>query len=247
MGLKIDTDVMGVLSGAVLAGPTLKILDQLDRKLYVKTNKVLEAIGGKWDRKAGAHVFSSDVSELLDPIFLTGEYTDAKKEFEAFYTPPDLAARVVAEAGIRTADWVLEPSAGIGCLALAAQKAGADVMCVEINPKDADHLRSQGFNVHEGDFLRTPTDLFAPAFDRIVMNPPFSGGQEARHVLHALKFLKPGGRLVSIMSAGIKFRQDSVYRQVREISGIEIEDLPAGSFKTSGTSVNTCIVTIDND
>ncbi len=33
------------------------------------------------------------------------------------------------------------------------------------------------------------------------MNPPFSRQQDIRHVMHAAKFLKPGGRLVAVMGA----------------------------------------------
>ena len=55
--MRIDDDVLAVLSRSTVVGSSLVIPDQLDRKLYVKTNKVLEAAGGKWNRKARAHVF----------------------------------------------------------------------------------------------------------------------------------------------------------------------------------------------
>ena len=62
---------------------------------------------------------------------------------------------------------------------------------------------------------------------------------------HAAKFLKPGGRLVAIMSSGITYRSTSkvaAFRTfVRTLHGT-IDHLPAGAFKSSGTDVNTVLV-----
>jgi 16S rRNA G1207 methylase RsmC len=80
------------------------------------------------------------------------------------------------------------------------------------------------------------------------MNPPFSKGQDIQHVTHALGFLKPGGRLVAIMGAGVTFRQDkraTEFRELVQAMGGTIARLPEGSFKSSGTMVNTVIVVID--
>jgi 16S rRNA G1207 methylase RsmC len=158
---------------------------------------------------------------------------------------------------------VLEPSAGKGALAIAAAQRTKHVVCVEKNPVFAEYLRDKvGFpSVIEADFLEVHpgADLTKPhsivgKFDRVVMNPPFSKGQEVRHVMHALQFLRPGGRLVSVMSAAVQFRQDGPYRAFRdmldcagdnEVRAAEIELLPANSFKESGTGVNTVLAIID--
>lgn len=260
--MKIDQDVMAVLANSTVRGANLKLPGQLDRKLYERVNKVLVAIGGKWDRKAQAHVFGEDADAMVDGILLTGEYTDAKKEFDAFYTPDAIAEMVAERANIWRADdpkercRVLEPSAGAGALVAAARKRGAIVWACEKNPKDADKLDLLLYphgSCIRGDFLAVSPDMdgqAGPLFDRVVMNPPFSKGQDARHVLHALKFLKPGGRLVAIMSPGVVFRTNGAYRELREYldasgAGFSIEELPAGSFKESGTMVNTVILTVD--
>ena len=74
------------------------------------------------------------------------------------------------------------------------------------------------------------------------MNPPFSRQADIHHVNHAIKFLKPGGVLVSVMSAGVTFRTnrltDDFRRMVIAHNG-QIGALPAGAFKESGTMVNT--------
>jgi 16S rRNA G1207 methylase RsmC len=80
------------------------------------------------------------------------------------------------------------------------------------------------------------------------MNPPFAKGQDICHVAHALKFLRPGGRLVAIMSAGTASRDDRASRDFRaliEARGGTIEELSEGAFKASGTNVRTVIVTFD--
>jgi len=52
--MQVATDVLAVLSRAEMSGNALKIAEQLDRNMYQRTNKVLEAAGGKWNRKAQA-------------------------------------------------------------------------------------------------------------------------------------------------------------------------------------------------
>lgn len=152
---------------------------------------------------------------------------------------------------------VLEPSAGEGAIAVPIAKLGAIVHCFEINPKHRIRLASKLFafspeySVAGDDFLEiTKPNLKGDLYDRIVMNPPFARQADITHVLHALNFLAPGGRLVSVMSAGIMFRTNQIYRNFTTIlrsyySGGTIEALPEGSFAASGTNVNTVIVTME--
>lgn len=70
---------------------------------------------------------------------------------------------------------------------------------------------------------------------------------DTKHVAHALRFLKPDGLLVSVMSASVTFRDNKLTADFRALireRGGDIEALPEGSFKSSGTGVNTVIVTI---
>jgi type I restriction-modification system DNA methylase subunit len=87
-------------------------------------------------------------------------------------------------------------------------------------------------------------------YDRVLMNPPFENLQDIDHVLHALHFLKPGGRLVAVMSPSPFFRSDrkcELFRGVVEKLGCEVVDLPDGSFKASGTGVATKLLILDKD
>jgi len=75
------------------------------------------------------------------------------------------------------------------------------------------------------------------------MNPPFINGSDIKHIEHALKFLKPGGRLVAICADGP--RQNATLKPIAEDSGGFWEPLPAGTFKDQGTNVNTVLLTIE--
>ena len=243
---QIAQDVLKVLDSATIDGALLTLNGNLDRKLYVETNKVLEAAGGKWNKKAKAHVFDGDAIDAIEPIILTGEYRVAKQDFGQFDTPEALAEQVVALAEIQAGMLVLEPSAGIGSIARAAALAGGIVTAVEIDAKRAGHLAGiPGVTGHNHDFLQSTPNRH---FDRVVMNPPFAKQDDIRHVLHAFRFLRPGGRLVSIMSNSVMFRDNKLTTDFREFvtaHGGTMKALPEGSFKSSGTGVNTCIVTIN--
>jgi predicted RNA methylase len=242
---QIAQEVLKVLDAATIEGALLTLNGNLDRKLYVETNKVIEAAGGKWNKKAKAHVFDCDAIDAIEPIILTGEYRIAKQDFGQFDTPEALAEQVVDMADVQAGMAVLEPSAGIGRIASAVRQVGAFVTCWEIDAKRLGKLEPIAHSLNAGDFLAsTPTETF----DRVVMNPPFAKQADIRHVLHAYRFLIPGGRLVAIMSNSVMFRDNKLTTEFRDFvtaHGGTMKALPEGSFKSSGTGVNTCIVTIE--
>jgi len=219
---------------------------QLDRKTYLSVNKVLDSLGGKWNRKAKAHVFESDISDAIDDVLLSGEVIAPKDEFQFFETPPDRVDQLIELANIHIGHTCLEPSAGKGAIATAlSELAGiARVTCIELNPDNVRILTDIGFTVYEYDFLQAPV---GGKFDRIVMNPPFTRQQDIQHVEKALLHLKSGGCLVSIMSAGIMFRQNkktlAFWDKVKGYN-YEVIELPSGAFKVSGTMVNTVILKV---
>lgn len=245
--MKVSQDVLNVLDQAETEGNRLVLTGQLDRKLYEQTNKVLEAAGGKWNRKAKAHVFDGDAAEAIEQVLLAGEIT-THQDFGYFPTPEPVVRRLMELADVELGSSVLEPSAGTGAIAQYLAEV-ATVDCVELRQDYADKLLKTlgGARViHVGDFLSL---VPRPVYDRVVMNPPFSKQQDIKHVLHALKFLKPGGRLVSVMSAGVTFRQNRLAADFRQLIGDRggtIEPNPEGAFKESGTLVCTVNVAIPN-
>ncbi len=113
-----------------------------------------------------------------------------------FPTPAAIVARMLDECGNLADRDVLEPSAGRGDIASAARDRGGRVTCYELNGRLAGILALDGFETTEADFL-----TIAPAekFDFVVMNPPFEKHADHAHVLHAFKFLRPGGLLVALV------------------------------------------------
>lgn len=247
--MKVGQDVMAVLSRAEVNGNVLTLIGQLDRKLYERTNKVLEAAGGKWNRKAKAHLFEDEAATRVDQIILSGQIEIPKDEFNFFPSPPSVVTRLLELAQLREGMRVLEPSAGKGAIAAACVEHGVEVDCYELMQSnyqylvDAECYRS----VMQMDFLMKIPE---PIYDRVVMNPPFTKQADIKHVLHALKFLKPDGLLVSVMSAGVTFRDNLLtkgFREFIEERGGDIEALPDGAFKAVGTMVSTVIVTIPGE
>ncbi len=248
--MRVDNEVLNVLSAAECSGNRLLLTDQLDRNLYTRTNKVLEAVGGKWNRKAKAHIFETDASDRIEQIILTGDVLVPKDDFEFFPTPPAIARGVVDLAEITNEMQILEPSAGRGALVLEVKERTPDAMVsmFELMPDNNKFLRDLKLHAcgigEPTDFLDVkPFDVF----DRVVMNPPFGRQADIKHVTHALKFLKLGGLLVSVMSSSVTFRSNKLttdFRQLIEDRGGHMEELPEGAFKSSGTMVNTVIVVI---
>lgn len=177
---------------------------------------------------------------------------------QLFPTPDDLAARMVALADIHPGDKVLEPSAGTGSILRAIVDAETDpnragpaphVTAVEINPKLfaalPKHLAESAIC---GNFLSITPDTEHPGgqpigeFDAIVMNPPFRNGEDIKHILHAVRFLNSGGRLVAICANGPR-QQAKLKALAAEMGGI-YDPLPAGTFKAQGTCVNAALFAI---
>lgn len=246
--MRVSEDVLKVLDQAKTEGNQLVLIGQLDRKLYEQTNKVLEAAGGKWNRKAKAHLFAVDAAEAIERVLLTGEIA-THQDFDFFPTPAQIVRKLLHLAQIQERMTILEPSAGTGNIAVEAQKIGY-VSCVELR---ADYVRRLRETMPDDWDYVLVTDFLtvepAAEYDRVVMNPPFRNQADIKHVLHALKFLKPSGRLVSVMSAGVTFRQNKLaadFRQLIEDRGGTIEPNPEDAFKESGTLVRTVNVVIPN-
>lgn len=255
---KLSPEVKDILERSVVTGKRLDLPPgQLDRKLYIKVADALSLMGGSWSKKDRAHLFEDDAEQVVADAIATGAVLDFKKEFQFFETPEMVARELARRADLKPGQRVLEPSAGTGNLVKAVfDVAPVDLVAVEINP--AIGKRCSGREINLGvsplpagrretrcaDFMEMTTELLG-TFDRIVANPPFSRQQDILHVTHMLSFLRPGGRLVSVMSPAWTYRQDrrsSIFRSLVEEAEGEWMLLPEGSFTASGTSVDTGIL-----
>jgi len=252
--MKIDNDVMEVLIKSTCDKNHLYLPNvQLDRNLYVKVNKVLESIGGAWNRKSKAHVFdmSIEVGDLLDDLINTGEYTDKKKEFQFFETPEGLAKELVDWADIEDYHICLEPSGGKGRIVDAILKKSKHINLVELESENYEYLCTKyvgKLNIWNKDFLKICDEKdFPQMYDRIIMNPPFSNGQDVNHIFQAWDLLAKGGILVSVVSESPFFRENKLsqaFRSWLDENNAEVRSLASGIFKESGTNVKTRIIKV---
>lgn len=251
----IAPEILTILASCAVEGVGIKITSgQLDRKTYDKVNDVLTLMGGKWNRAKRMHMFLESPADLLETVCTTGEITDTKKEFQFFETPTKLAKRMIELAELKGDD-VLEPSAGRGAIVnqLDGQDFGRVFLC-ELDPQKFSWLRKTftSATIFAGDFLKVETkpvrqNHSISGFGVILMNPPFSGKRDIQHIRHAITLLAPGGRLVAICANG-PGREDALrfYNPLglTKLTTDHWEELPAGTFKESGTNVRTILMRI---
>lgn len=185
----------------------LKFGSANDKAVDEEVVRVLEGLGGApVASKHGRWAFDYNPMEVIKEIAASGCIPDVKAH-QFYPTPANLARVLVDMAEIGPSHTCLEPSAGQGGLADLLPKERTT--CVEVAELNAKVLEAKGHTVIRADFIEwavTNTYNVANHFDRIVMNPPFSDGRAEAHTRSAATLLKPGGRLVAILPAGMRGR-----------------------------------------
>lgn len=249
---------------------TVRVFKNGNAHVWFKSDDLLRQVN-----KLLAEYYGETIGDGMTPEDDGGLFTPKTTlaKHYGFYPTPDAAAKiVVARVALyrekATAPLhILEPSAGTGnlarlCLSYDRERCARGsweslarnqnlIDCVEIQAPLAAALREE--NVYRkvicGDFLALRPDA-ANLYDRVVMNPPFDRERDIDHVMHALKFLKPDGQLVAVMSAGTEFRETRksiAFRELMARMKADMRDLPTGSFAASGTYINTIVLTLWND
>lgn len=163
------------------------------------------------------------------------ESTAVAKDLQYYPTPQKVIERIINGMGNISGFEVLEPSCGCGRIMDAFKERGAHVFGIEVDYNRAQQAKSKHHSVINVNFL----DVYPDAkYDIVVMNPPFYGQHYAKHVKHAMKFLKERGQLIAILPVTARYD----HGLLDEYKG-RWEDLPVGSFKESGTNINTTIFT----
>lgn len=240
----ISETVSQILGAADVDGCELRLVAQLDAATYQEVNKILVALGGKWNRGKRAHVFPCPVADVLPGALNKGHAVNTKKALDQFFTPPDLARRMVELADVKPTDTILEPSAGSGNILREIPKVQERavlglVVAVEADPTLADNIRAE-FEccTITGDFLQQGESTVPAGFTLVLMNPPFANGSDVKHIEAAFSKLVRGGRLVAICAGGPRQREAFATR------ADYWEDLPEGTFKSEGTNVNTALMVL---
>lgn len=165
--------------------------------------------------------------------------TEVSKDLQYYPTPQHVIERMLSDINVRGKK-VLEPSCGCGRILEAVSTNGGIVFGIEYDPGRAAESRAKGHNVLTANFLET---VPVPKYDFVVMNPPFYGTHYGKHIEHALKFLKDGGTLVAVLPVTARYDHGIIDKiPLRKYWN----DLPVGSFRESGTNINTTILLIKN-
>jgi 23S rRNA (adenine-N6)-dimethyltransferase len=145
------------------------------------------------------------------------------------------AARIVADAGIRPGQLVVDIGAGDGALTRHLVAAGASVLAVELHPGRAEQLRTR---FAAEDVTVVAVDVAAFRWPRrpfrVVASPPFARSSD---VLRGL--LAPGSRLVAadlvlqraVMRKYVEGRAPGAGRWLRHWDVLPGRSLPRSAFR----------------
>lgn len=256
--ITLPPEVKEVLARSTFGADCVTLPEQLDRKMYVKVNQAIELAGGRWDRKRKCHIFGEDPAKVLGVAVETGALDptavdigkvqhvlrpgqQAKIVPDLFETPRSIALQMIQKASIVSGNRVLEPSAGTGKLVKEIfDAAPVWITAIEIMPQLVEAMESQWRTSRIKCVCKDFLQFDESGFDRVIMNPPFSGGQDIRHIRHATSLLAPFGVLVALCANGP--RQNEELKPLALESGGSWTVLPRGSFKSAGTMVNVAMM-----
>lgn len=215
------------------------------------------------DDPAGAVQALAKLENLVGNLPTQTNRTAEQEKFQQFSTPPTIAYLAAWAANIEDSDVVLEPSAGIGGLALYPKAWGATVAVNELDERRRGVLSHMGFDLMTGEDARYVQDVPALAGvspSVVLMNPPFSSqattgmatntGVSFEHVEAALEKLTDGGRLVTVLGAGrdgVDTKQFTAWiRKLKKDYTVRANVVIDGkNYRKYGTDFNVRIVVID--
>ena len=212
----------------------------------------------------------AEVERLSELLPTQTRRTAEQNDYQQFSTPAAYAGLCAWVSGLGEGNRVLEPSAGTGALCTFALASGAMVHANELSDRRADLLAvlleeagqdpSQTLTRENADHLDA---ILAPSVraDVVLMTPPFSmtAGRLGRrrvptvgtdHVLQALRRLEPGGRLVAVLSAGVR-RDKPTHRpffQALDADPFRLRaevEVDGSVYRPYGTSVRTRLLVVD--
>jgi hypothetical protein len=273
-GEKMPERVAQILSEASFGEDYVELNSgTLSRSDYEAVRTFLERIGGKWKGSkgkkhedgspVGRFVFQHVSPQSIVEAFVAIRFLPVKNPLDFFPTPRKVALELLTFCGLLSFyEWegvysptrtnnqlrILEPNAGLGGLADVIREfyPDAQIDCVELNPISAQILRKKGYNVYEQDFLEFNNLAY---YDYVVMNPPFDGTTYIKHVLHAWEMVEHRlGIVAGILPNTIRNTQKNVESFWRFVHCVgATEPLASGSFKDSGTNVETIMFYIDKE
>lgn len=185
---------------------------ELAINMFLNANQIVKELGN------GSLADAQSVLTYLENFMVTipreSKRTDEQITFQQFSTPPTIAYIASWVSNFNENDVVLEPSAGIGGLAVFPHTWGATVYGNELSDQRIAFLKELGlkevFHENAEQIDNVLPDYVKPT--SVIMNPPFSSTagrtsknkttNSQRHLTQALERLEPNGRLVAILGEG---------------------------------------------
>lgn len=223
---------------------------QYERADYMRVKKLFESNGGKWKGgKCQGFLFdTTDASPILARL-QGGDLSDRKKKFQFFETPANVASMLVSRLGdVEPTDRILEPSAGRGALIKAVfenlPELELTVDCYELMEENREVLAEiPNVRLLGDDFMEAEVGMY----DKIIANPPFANNQDIKHVTKMWEHLSDGGQMAVVMGCHWQFASDKpskAFRSLVESVHHHITVLPKGTFKSSGTDVESIMLVL---
>ncbi|MBA4090112.1 MAG: methylase [Sphingobium sp.] len=200
----------------------------------------------------------SNLRALADLCPTQSYRSERQLDLQQFSTPLPLAWLAAQAAMPTIGDTLLEPSAGIGLLALSAKCAGATLQLNERDPVRAcllGEIMGNRVTMYDAEYIDSSLS-HRPRPDIVLINPPFvrseGRGQDrhaaARHLRAAIARLAKGGRCVAIMPPGFAADGSGAagYRAVAELVPPRAEITIHGKpFAKHGTSISIRLLVYD--
>lgn len=213
--------------------------EQAPAKIYASFKKLMQENLGKY-KSPNLFLFANEKeSKQLLSTLKKGERPRWKKDREWYATSQEVAFRMFNTVIPLCGEYrILEPSAGRGDIVDALMEFSPycfehTIHCVEIDNKNRQFLEKKGYQIVGADFMEWEHEK---PYDIIYANPPFTPIYE--HVEKMITHLNNSGDLVCVVPSSF----DS--ERFEDIEGVDCcccYDLPSGSFRKVGTSINTKI------
>lgn len=221
---------------------------------YDSIRTTMNALGGHWNEAYKAFIFANNPREALSKVTSLLAPTDLPESAQwqlatQFYpTPPEIAELMTKQLHMQRFDHILEPSAGTGGL-LKFIPLGTGRTLVEPCEVNAMKLMENNYDVRFctiEKYLADPTNW--GTYNKVIMNPPFSGQRDALHTMLVYRHMAPGGILAGIVSENTLYYKTDTTKKFRTFlsrTDAKVTELPYGSFYSSGTMVDTMMVVIN--
>lgn len=249
--------------GGTMASGSYTVKDAYDG-MELAVNQYLMHLDAVKNGNGDAAQAVKTLNKLIDLLSHIPTQTKRSAETEShqqFSTPPNIAYLAAWCANVNEQDIALEPSAGIGGLALWPKAWGATVYANELSERRLAFLNQLGldrtFNLNAEQIDNLLPDSIKPSV--VLMNPPFSSAvgrttkkstaNAKRHIEQALDRLSEGGRLVAILGNGMAddapaFRSwwNDLRKEYSVRANIRID---GQNYRKYGTTFDVQLVVID--